>query len=173
MVPGLLLTLGAGFLYGTLGGLAVVVPASVAGATLAFLAARTFARRWAAERVARMPAFRAIDLAVGRRGFRTVLLLRLSPVLPFNVMNYALGLTSVSLRDYVLASALGMFPATLLFVHAGALATDLAGLEEAAPAGPARLALVAFGLLALLAVVVLVGRAARRALDEDAREVSS
>ena len=166
MVPGTILTLGAGFLYGTLGGLLVVVPASLAGATAAFLLARTLARDWARERVAGRPSFAAIDRAVGRSGFRTVLLLRLSPVLPFNLLNYALGLTSVRLRDYVAASALGMFPATLLVVHAGALATSLAGLDGASPRGPARVALLVAGLAAMLVAVVLVGRAAKRALAE-------
>lgn len=167
MVPGTILTLGAGFLYGTLGGLLIVVPSSLAGATLAFLLARSLARDWARERVASRPSFAAIDRAVERRGFRTVLLLRLSPVLPFNLLNYALGLTSVRLRDYVAASALGMFPATLLVVHAGALATSLAEAGEAGPVGPARMALLVGGLLAMLAAVVLVGRAAKRALAEE------
>ncbi len=171
MIPGSLLTAGAGFLWGTLGGLVVVIPGAVLGATAAFLVARTFGRGFVASRLAGSARFAAIDRAVARNGFRTVLLLRLSPVLPFNLLNYALGLTSVRLRDYVMASALGMLPMTVLIVRAGALITDAARLPDAAPTGPVRIALVVGGVLVLIVVVALLTRAARRALADDlARE---
>ena len=167
LFPATLLTLGAGFLYGTWLGVAVVLPASVLGATAAFLVARHVARDAVAARVKGRRVFEAVDRAVARRGFRTVLLLRLAPVLPFNLLNYALGVTSVSLRDYVLASALGMLPAIVLFVHAGSLVTSLSGLSDAAPSGRARIALLAAGVVALISLVVLTGRAARRAIREE------
>lgn len=172
MVPGSLLTLGAGFLYGTLGGLLVVIPGSLVGSTACFLLARTFARSWVAGRLASSPRFAAIDRAVERRGLRTVLLLRMSPILPYNALNYALGLTSVRLRDYVVGSAIGSLPITLLVVHAGSLASSLAGLREAGPRGPVGVALVVVGIVALVAVVIVVTRAARQALDETLTEGS-
>jgi uncharacterized membrane protein YdjX (TVP38/TMEM64 family) len=102
--PGLPLTLGAGFLYGAIIGTLVVSPASVAGATLAFLIARYLARDWVTRRIKKYPQAAAMDRAIEKNGFKAVVLLRLQPVLPFNILNYALGLTSIRLRDYMLAS---------------------------------------------------------------------
>lgn len=165
-VPGLVLTLGGGFLYGPLWGTLLISPASVAGATAAFLLGRTLLRDRVARRFAGDARFRAIDRAVAENGFRTVLLLRLSPLFPFNVLNYALGLTSVTLRDYVLGSFLGMLPATAVYVWIGSLASSTAELfsGEARAGGGARLALLVAGVAATLVVVALVARRARREL---------
>ncbi len=166
-LPGSILTLMAGFAYGPVLGTALVSPASVAGATTAFLLGRTVARRWVVGRAARHPRFAAIDEGVGRAGFRIVALLRLSPVFPFNLLNYALGLTRVRLRDYVVASFLGMLPGTALYVYLGSLAgsaSELAG-GRAKPAGTAMWALYGAGFLATVAVALLVTRTARRALE--------
>ncbi len=109
LLPGSLLTLGAGLAYGPLYGTMLVSPVSVAAASAAFLLGRTAARPWVQKRVEADPRFAAIDAAIGRHGFKIVALLRLSPVLPFNLLNYALGLTRVGLSDYVLGSFLGCF----------------------------------------------------------------
>src|SRR5688500_5561723 len=101
MVPGSILTLAAGCLYGPLWGTALISPASVLGATLAFLLGRSVARRWVEGKLRDRPRFQAVDRAVQGGGFRVVLLLRLSPLLPFNLLNYALGLTGVRLWKYV------------------------------------------------------------------------
>jgi uncharacterized membrane protein YdjX (TVP38/TMEM64 family) len=166
-LPGSVLTLGAGFAYGLLGGMAVVVPASITGALLAFLLGRTVLRERIARRMEGNARFLAIDQAIGEQGFRVVLLLRLSPVFPFNLLNYALGLTRVRLRDYLLASVLGMFPGTLLYVYLGSLVTSATELLSGRrpSAGLAGEVLFGVGLLATVAVTVLVTRAARRALD--------
>ena len=168
-VPGSILTLGAGFLFGVPLGTLTVSAGSVAGATAAFLAGRTLAREWVERRVAANPRFRAIDRAVERQGFRVVLLTRLSPVFPFNLLNYAYGVTGVSLRDYVLASWIGMLPGTVLYVYLGSavksLAELLAGEVEAGAGGRI---LFGLGLVATATVTVLVTRAARRALREAA-----
>ena len=108
---------------------------SVAAATLAFVLGRTVARGWIARRIAGSPRFAAVDEAIGENGFRIVLLLRLSPLFPFNLLNYALGLTRLSLRDYVVASALGMLPGTILYVYLGSLVTSA---SESPPAGAKR-----------------------------------
>lgn len=168
LLPGSILTLAAGFAYGPVWGLAIASPASVAGATCAFLLGRTFLRGWAERAVGRSPRMRAIDTAVGREGFKLVLLLRLSPLFPFNVLNYALSLTRVSLGRYVLASFLGMLPVTALYVYLGSLAPAAAGLSSAAQGGgTTRTALFVAGLLATVAVVVVGTRAARRALNTE------
>ncbi|MBI2944891.1 MAG: TVP38/TMEM64 family protein [Candidatus Wallbacteria bacterium] len=124
MLPGSVLTLGAGFAYGPIGGSLLVSPASVLGATAAFLLGRSIARPWVESRLRRQPRFEAIDRAVERDGFRVVLLLRLSPVIPFNLLNYALGLTRVGFRDYVLGSFLGMLPGTVMYVYLGSVVTS-------------------------------------------------
>lgn len=170
LLPGLLLTLAAGFAYGPVWGLAIASPASVAGATCAFLLGRTLLRDWAARKVGASARARAIDAAVEREGFKFVLLLRLSPLFPFNVLNYALSLTRVRTGTYILASFLGMLPATALYVYLGSLATAAAELSSAAEGGGgARTALYGVGLLATAAVVFMGTRAARRALDAELR----
>jgi uncharacterized membrane protein YdjX (TVP38/TMEM64 family) len=174
LLPGSLLTLAAGFAYGPLWGLAVASPASVAGATAAFLLGRTLLRE-RAERVAgRSPRLRAIDAAVAREGFKLVVLLRLSPLFPFNALNYALSLTPVPLGTYVRASVIGMVPATALYVYLGSLAPAAAELSSAAEGGGgSRTTLYVAGLLATIAVVVIGARAARRALAVNLEDSSS
>ncbi|MCU0621116.1 MAG: TVP38/TMEM64 family protein [Gemmatimonadales bacterium] len=165
-VPGSLLTLAAGAIFGLGPGIAYVLLAATLGATAAFLVARHLARDAVTRRLATQPRFAAVDRAIAREGRRIVLLLRLSPVVPFNLLNYALGLTSVRLRDFVLAS-IGMLPGTALYVYVGKLAGDLATLAagQARPHGPAYYAVLALGLAATVLVTVLVTRTARRALD--------
>lgn len=168
LLPGSILTLAAGFAYGPLWGLAIASPASVTGATCAFLLGRTLLRDWAARKVGGSPRARAIDAAVEREGFKIVLLLRLSPLFPFNLLNYALSLSRVGLGEYVLASFLGMLPATALYVYLGSLAPAAAELSSAAQGGgTTRMVLYVAGLLATVAVVVIGARAARRALDSE------
>jgi uncharacterized membrane protein YdjX (TVP38/TMEM64 family) len=168
LLPGSLLTLAAGFVYGPVWGLAIVSPASVAGATAAFLLGRTILRHWAERKIGGSPRVRALDAAVTRQGFTLVLLLRLSPVFPFNVLNYALSLSGVRLRTYVLASFIGMLPGTALYVYLGSLAPAAAELASASErGGPLRTAVYAAGLAATVAVVVVAGRAATRALNAE------
>ena len=124
-IPGSLLTLAGGAIFGLAEGTALVFAGASLGATAAFLASRYMVRGAIERRVAAEPRFAAIDRAVGREGFKIVLLLRLTPVVPFVLLNYALGLTRVKLRDYVLAFS-GMLPATLLYVYYGKVVGDLA-----------------------------------------------
>lgn len=171
LLPGSVLTLGAGFAWGPLWGVAMVVPTSVAAATAAFLLGRTVLRPHVERRVRADPRFLAIDRAVGESGLKLVILLRLSPVLPFNLLNYALALTRVSLRDYVLGSAIGMVPAITLFVYIGSLLEQGAGLLGARPSGGMASALVnGVGLVATVAVVVYLTRMARGVLRDTLAE---
>jgi uncharacterized membrane protein YdjX (TVP38/TMEM64 family) len=164
---GLPLTLGAGFLYGAIIGTLVVSPASVAGATLAFLIARYLARDWVTRRIKKYPQVAAIDRAIEKKGFKAVVLLRLQPVLPFNILNYALGLTSIRLRDYMLASWIGMFPATVLYVYLGSVMNDISDLLRGRPnSGMAGRLLLWGGLAATIVLVWWLGRIARNALRE-------
>ena len=165
LLPGSVLTLAAGFAYGPVWGLVLASPASVVAATAAFLLGRTLLRDWAARKVATSPKARAIDSAVEREGFKLVLLLRLSPVFPFSVLNYALSLSKVRLGTYVAASFLGMLPGTAMYVYLGTLAPAAAELtSSASDAGMVQRLLYVGGLGATIAVVVIATRAARRAL---------
>jgi uncharacterized membrane protein YdjX (TVP38/TMEM64 family) len=164
-VPGSLLTLGAGAVYGVLQGTALVSVASTLGATAAFLVGRYLARDWVARKIAGNARFRAVDEAVAREGWKIVGLTRLSPVFPFVFLNYAYGVTRVSVRDYVLASWIGMLPGTVLYVYLGSLAGDLARLGAGERTRtPGEWALYAVGLAATVAVTVYVTRIARAAL---------
>jgi uncharacterized membrane protein YdjX (TVP38/TMEM64 family) len=167
LLPGSVLTAGAGFAYGPIWGTLLVSPVSVAAATLAFVLGRTVARGWIARRIAGNPRFAAVDEAIGESGFKIVLLLRLSPLFPFNLLNYALGLTRLSLRDYVVSSALGMLPGTILYVYLGSLVTSASELASAggeAVRAP-RTVLYWGGLAATIGATWLVTRIARRALS--------
>ena len=164
-LPGSLLTLAAGFAYGPIWGLAVASPASIAGATAAFVLGRTLLRDWAARKTSDSARVRAISRAVEQEGFKIVLLLRLSPLIPFNALNYALSLSRVRLGTYVAASAIGMLPGTALYVYLGSLAPTAAQLATAAGgAGTVRLGLYIAGFLATIIVVVIATRAAKRVL---------
>ena len=166
LLPGSILTLGAGAVFGLPVGFALTSVASTLGATASFMLGRFAARDWVARRASSSPRFAAIYTAVGREGWRMVGLLRLSPVFPFNLLNYALGLTRVRLRDYVIASWIGMMPGTLLYVWLGAAAGDVARLAGGHRSRqPVEWVFLGAGLLATVWVSVRVTRIARAALD--------
>ncbi|MGH9766142.1 MAG: TVP38/TMEM64 family protein, partial [Blastocatellia bacterium] len=166
LIPGSALTLGAGAIFGLwLGAITVIIGANL-GALCSFLLARGFLRekveRWAEAN----PRFAALDAAIGREGFKMVLLSRLSPVFPFTLLNYFLGLTRVRTGSYVIANLIGMLPGTFLYIYLGATARDaLIGGSDALTGAPGALVKAA-GLLATIAVVALVTRAARKAMAQ-------
>ncbi len=167
-LPGLPLTLAAGAIFGVAAGTALVSVGSTLGATAAFFVGRTVARDWVGHRIEAWPRFRAVDRAVGSRGFLVVLLMRLSPALPFILLNYAFGITAVKPREYVLGSWLGMLPATLAYVYAGSVAANLGqALTGKAQLGAAGWALLGLGLVATVTVTVLVTRLARGYLERE------
>lgn len=166
-IPGAILTLGAGFIFGVIKGTVIVSIASTLGATSAFLVGRYLAREWVSKKIEGNQKFKAVDEAVAREGWKIVGLVRLSPVFPFNLLNYAFGLTKVSLRDYFFASWIGMFPGTVMYVYIGSLAGDLATLGAGRQSRtPAEWAVYVVGLLATVAVTVYVTRIARKALEK-------
>jgi uncharacterized membrane protein YdjX (TVP38/TMEM64 family) len=166
-VPGSILTIGGGGLFGVLWGSIYVSIAATLGATAAFAIGRYFARDWVARRLQDTPRFAAIDRAVAREGWKIVALTRLSPVFPFNLLNYAFGLTSVRLADYVIASWAGMIPGTVLYVYLGSIGADVVRAGAGARVRtPAEWAFQVVGLLATIAVVAYVTRIAARALRE-------
>jgi uncharacterized membrane protein YdjX (TVP38/TMEM64 family) len=167
LVPASLLTLAAGAIFGLLGGVAWAFIAAVLGSAGAFLVSRHGGRRFIEGRIAGDERFSAIDRAIAEQGGRIVFLLRLSPVFPFVLLNYALGLTRIGFREYLLASV-GMLPGTLLYVYYGTVAGEVATL--AAGGGVQRdtayYVTLGVGLLATIVVTTVVTRIARRALTE-------
>lgn len=166
LVPGSILTLGTGFLLGVVEGTVVVSIGSTAGAVAAFVVGRALLRDRIRERFAGSPRFEAVEDAVEEEGFTMVLLLRLSPVFPYNLQNYVYAATSVKARDFALASWIGMLPGTLFYVWLGAGARTLAAAATGGGSrGPVGHALFAAGLVATGAAVWHVTRRARRALE--------
>ena len=165
LVPGSLLTLAVGALFGLLRGTIFVFVAASLGATAAFLIARYVVRDAVLRRMTGNARFAALDAAIAREGRKIVFLIRLSPLFPFNVTNYALGLTSIRLQDYVLA-CIGMLPGTLLYVYYGRLIGDVAGAVSGAHVehDAGYWALLLIGLIATVLVTAVITRAARRAL---------
>jgi uncharacterized membrane protein YdjX (TVP38/TMEM64 family) len=165
-VPASVLTLGAGFVFGVARGTVIASLGSTAGAAAAFIVARTVGRQWVAGRMARHPGLNAIGRAVESEAVKVVLLTRLSPLFPFNLLNYAFGLSSIPAKTFVLASWIGMFPGTLLYIYLGSAAHNLAALlsgEVRRTAG--QQVMFAVGLIATVAVTTIVTRTARRALS--------
>jgi uncharacterized membrane protein YdjX (TVP38/TMEM64 family) len=166
-VPGSILTIAAGIIFGVVAGTGYVFVAATLGACAAFLVARHLARAPIERRLAGNERFAAIDRAVGSQGRKIVFLLRLSPIFPFNLLNYGLGLTRVRFPDYAVA-CLGMLPGTLLYVYLGSLVSNLAAVAAGETGvGDAQQRWIFLGGLAVTAVVtILITRIARRALRE-------
>ena len=160
-VPGSVLTLGAGTLFGVEWGSIYVSVGSTLGATCAFLLGRYFARDAIARKIEGNARFAAIDRAVAHEGWKIVLLTRLSPIFSFTLLNYAFGLTRVKLGHYVLASWIGMMPGTVMYVYVGSLAKAATG-ERTRTTG--EWMLYGVGLIATIVVTLFVTRIARQAL---------
>ncbi len=167
MLPGMIISLGAGFLFGVVAGTIAVSLGSTLGACAAFLVGRTVAREWVSRKVRDNARFAAVSDAVTREGFKIVVLTRLSPVFPFNLLNYAYGLTEVPFWKYALASWLGMLPGTVLYVYVGSTIGSLAELAAGdVEGGTAETVLKWVGLAVTVIVTVLITRIARQALKE-------
>jgi uncharacterized membrane protein YdjX (TVP38/TMEM64 family) len=168
LVPSAWLTAAGGAVFGIVPAVCYALVGATLGSTAAFLLGRHAARPMVERLLRSMPRLAAIDRAVSEQGRRLVFLLRLSPVSPFNILNYALGLTTLSARDFMLASFLGMIPSTIMFAYAGNLAgVALAWAGQAElPKGPSYYAILTGGLAATLIATILVTRAARRALQD-------
>ncbi|MEQ9552019.1 MAG: TVP38/TMEM64 family protein [Coleofasciculus sp. G3-WIS-01] len=170
-IPGSLLTLKGGCLFGVVWGSIYVTIAATFGAICAFLIGRYLSRDWVCRKIETNPKFKVINQAVKQEGWKIVLLTRLSPIFPFNLLNYAFGVTQVSLRDYILGS-IGMIPATVVYVYIGSLATDLATLNLSNQPSTketqiAQWVIRGIGLIATVAVTVYITHLAKKALDKN------
>ncbi|AHJ27229.1 TVP38/TMEM64 family protein [Nodularia spumigena CS-584] len=169
-IPGSLLTLKGGCLFGLFWGAVYVLIAAIIGAILAFILGRYLSRDWVSQQINKHPQFQAIDLAVAKEGWKIVLLTRLCPIFPFNLLNYAFGVTQVSLKDYILGS-FGIIPGTVMYVYMGSLAGDLAMINQNNPpinpeAQIWQWVMQIIGLIATIAITIYMTKIAQKALGE-------
>jgi len=167
LVPASLLTIAGGAVFGLIRGVIYALIGATLGSTAAFLLGRHVARRLVARRLAAMPRFAAIERAVSARGRRIVFLLRLSPVVPFNVLNYALGLTTISVWDFIAAS-LGTVPGALVYSYGGKVTGEALAFAGQAhmPKDASYYVVLLGGLAATVAATMVVTRTAQRALED-------
>jgi uncharacterized membrane protein YdjX (TVP38/TMEM64 family) len=159
-VPAWIFPLVAGAAFGLGWGLAAAMAGAVASALAAFLLARTVLRRPLERFARRYAAFKAVNAAVAKEGWKMVALMRMSPVLPSGLKSYFLGLTRVRLADYVTASAAGVLPGVFLKVYVGS-----AGRGAISEGGALNWSIFAAGVAATVVLTVFVGRAVRRRLE--------
>lgn len=171
LAPASLLTIAGGAAFGLVQGAATVFFGAVLGATASFLVARYIAREKIEARFGGNAKFTAIDKAIGEQGLKIAFLLRLTPAVPFNFLNYILGLTTIPLRAYLLAF-IGMIPGTFLYVYIGSLTSDVAA-AAAGDAETGKLILNVVAFVATVVVTILVTRIARKALKQAAGEIES
>jgi uncharacterized membrane protein YdjX (TVP38/TMEM64 family) len=164
-IPGSVITLAGGAIFGVVLGSVYASVGATLGATAAFLVGRYLLRQRVAKKIDGSEKFQAIDDAVAEEGWKIVFLARLSPIFPFNLLNYAFGLTKVSLRGYVIASWIGMIPGTVAFVYLGSLAGSVAAVEEGStPTSTLTWAIRIVGFVATVVVTVFLTQVARKAL---------
>jgi uncharacterized membrane protein YdjX (TVP38/TMEM64 family) len=167
LIPASLLTIAGGAIFGLLRGVLFALAGATLGSTVAFLLGRHALRAPVARRLEGRPRFAAVERAVSAKGRRIVFLLRLSPLVPFNFLNYALGLTTISLGDFLMAS-IGMVPGTLAYAYAGKVTGEALALAGQAqlPKNASYYVLLLAGLAATVAATLVVTRTARRALRD-------
>lgn len=170
LFPASVLTLAAGAFFGPVQGTMLVSVGSTLGATLAFLTSRYVARPLVEGRLSQNRKLQAVVNGVSSEGMKIVFLLRLSPLFPFNLLNYALGLTGISLWQYVIASWAGMLPGTIAYVFLGGAGRAAADAARSGSLQPAQLLLYFVGAAATLAVAKVAADAASRQLQAQERQ---
>lgn len=170
-VPASVLTLGGGYLFGLPTGFVADSIGATLGATAAFLLGRTIGRSYVISKLKNYPKFQAIAIAIQGSGFKIVLLLRLVPLLPFNMLNYLLSVTPVPIREYMLATWVGMMPVTFAFVYVGTTLKDLSDVTHGwAEVSKTRWVLMASGFLVSVILMVYITRVAKASLEKELAE---
>src|ERR1700692_1781359 len=160
-VPGSVLTLGAGAIYGVWGGLILVLIGNGLGAFISLLITRYLLRNWAAKYFARSPRMHALQTAVEKEGWKMVCLTHLSPVMPFSVINYAYGLTNISVGEFLLATEIGSIPSACIYVYVGILLGNRAKIgSEIRQHSLLEWLFQGLGLIATIAVTIYISRMA-------------
>lgn len=171
LIPGSILSLGAGVVFGVVWGSIYVLVGAIIGETCAFLLGRYIARDWISRKIAGNKIFDALNQALNQEGLKIILLTRLSPLFPFSVLNYAFGITGISLKDYFLGS-IGLIPMTVTYVYFGSLAEDLTRINEVANLANPELqwAIKIIGFLATLATTIYITGISRKALKQSLQQ---
>lgn len=164
LVPGVLFTLGAGFLFGVVPGTIYMVAGTLLGGSLAFLAARTLFRRPISRYVTQRPRLRALDDQISGEGWKIIMLTRMIPFFPFKLSNYCFGVMSFRFRDFAWGTAIGVLPITVMNVYAGSMAGDLATMETLTVQDALSLTVYAAGLAFLMLTVLVSAGFARKRL---------
>ncbi len=172
-IPGTILTVAAGFIYGLGKAFPIISIGSTVGATLAFLCGKFLVRSLIERKIKDYPRFHAIDRAIAVEGWKIILLLRLIPLLPFNLLNYALALTSISLKSYIVATWIGMMPGTMLYIYIGTTAKDFADIITGNVNTQSLAMRISFGvisgvliILAFLFIIIIARRAMNKYIKE-------
>ena len=165
LIPGTILTLIAGALFGFVHGVIYAFVGAMLGSIASFLLARYALKPFVERRLRADERFKAIDRAAKSGGVRLVALLRLSPVLPYNVLNYALGITGFATMDYILGTA-AILPGTAMYVYYGTVAGTLTGTTKSVQHGAGYYTLIAVGVAATIVAALLVARLARSELEQ-------
>ena len=165
-VPGSGSMMIGGFLFGLVPGFLFAAVGISVGAQCAFMTGRMGARQWVEQKIANNRRIKAIEKGLREEAFLIVVLTRLSLIIPFNVLNYAYGVTSVGPRTHLFATMAGMLPAVALYVYLGTLARDL-GQILSGEATPPDLGywIAATGITGIVVLTWAIHRAASRALE--------
>ncbi len=166
VLPGILLTTGAGFVFGVVEGSIYVVAGTTLGAALAFLIARYLFGERARIYVMKHGKMRLVDAEMARHDWKVVMLTRLIPFFPGKLSNYVFGLSSFSFRGFVLGTAIGLVPYSVHNVYLGSIAANLATLgQREIGRSPTEWALYGGGFVVTIVAVVYLNRIAQRALE--------
>ena len=163
LIPGSPLTVGAGAVFGVWTGLILVSVGSTLGAVAAFLISRDLARGFIEKKIDKSHKFSAMDMAIKREGWKIIFLARLSPIIPFFLLNYALGLTKIRLRTYIISSWAGMIPGTVLYTYIGSLGKTILTTENSLTDW----VILGVGLIATVSVTLIISKIAKRSLALD------
>ena len=166
VLPGFIFTLGAGFLFGVFQGFAYVVISTTLGAVIAFFIGRRFlgerTRRWLQQR----PRLCLITDNLIGKGWKVIFLTRLTPLFPFKLSNYVLGLAHFSFKDFFIGTFFGIWPLAFVNAYIGSMAADLATLDtETAQRPPWQWGIYAAGLVIMIILVLYIARTALEALN--------
>lgn len=161
LIPGALLTITMGIAYG-LWGFPIVVIGATIGAGLSFLAGRYLLSGQVDKALGHRPIYKALNEAIKEEGWKVVGLMRFSPAVPFSLQNWLFGVTKVGFFPYILATFFGIMPGTLLYVWIGSIGGSVAGSGDTSTA---KIAFLVIGILATLAVTILIGKKAKAKLQ--------
>ena len=171
LIPGSILTIKGGCLYGLLLGTIIVLIAAIVGAIASFFLGRYYCRDWVNQQLSQYPLLKKLDHIIAEEGWKIVCLTRLCPLFPFNLMNYFFGVTEISLKDYLIGS-LAIFPGTFMYVYIGSLLRDLSGYDSAnysdSPETQTLIWLMRLlGFIATIALTIYSVQIAKKTLNQD------